>query len=337
MKFTVLIPTHNSGSIIRYAIDSVLSQTVSDFELLIVADGAPAATIEVVKAFAARDGRLRLFEFEKGERHGEAHRHAALDSATGDVVCYLGDDDIWFPDHLETMAEMLANADFAHTRHTYLHTNFTVQGLAGRITDPEMRRVMVEQLQNIFGPTVAGHRLDAYRRLSVGWSPAPPDVWTDLHMWRKWIVADGIRFCASPIVTTLHVPHSLRQGMDDGRRALEVGYWREAFRSPEMRQALRDSIQTNQEPVALRDVVMRAQELQTESMEHRLRSIQENAAREMEAVKNQHAGEATRANERATVAEATLDQMRTSMTWRWTAPLRDIAAASRRLVQRLAS
>ena len=41
-----------------------------------------------------------MFDFPKGDRHGEAHRHAALAEARGELVAHICDDDLWFPEHL---------------------------------------------------------------------------------------------------------------------------------------------------------------------------------------------------------------------------------------------
>src|SRR5437660_8038742 len=97
---TVLIPTHNHAATIAYAIQSVQRQTLTDFELFVVGDGTPAAIGEIVLSLAASDPRIRYFAFEKGERHGEAHRATALKQATGQIVCYCCDDDLWLPHHL---------------------------------------------------------------------------------------------------------------------------------------------------------------------------------------------------------------------------------------------
>ena len=46
---------------------------------------------------------------------------------------------------------------------------------------------MLAEKWNFFGPTCAGHTLDAYRRLPFGWQTKPTDTWSDLHMWRQWL------------------------------------------------------------------------------------------------------------------------------------------------------
>jgi len=92
-----------------------MAQTVRDIEIFIIGDGMTPATAEAADALQRSDPRIRLFAHPKGPRHGEIYRHAALAEATGRIICYLSDDDLWLPKHVATMEGLLANADFAHT------------------------------------------------------------------------------------------------------------------------------------------------------------------------------------------------------------------------------
>ena len=192
-RFTVLLPVNRPPDLLPFAIDSVLAQQGAEFELFVVCDSAPA-TVECAKAFAARDPRVRVFAFEKGERHGEAHRHTALAEARAPFVAQIGDDDLWFPDHLATLGRLLDRVDFGNLLQADLSVNGAIHVHTGDLADPAVRRRMLDEAFNFFGPSAAGYRLSAYRRLSVGWSPAPPDLWTDLYMWRKFLVREDFTF-----------------------------------------------------------------------------------------------------------------------------------------------
>jgi glycosyltransferase involved in cell wall biosynthesis len=284
MRFTILIPTFDNGPVIINAIESVIAQDVSDWELFVVSDGAPKQTLELVDGYVDADPRIRCLRFDKGERHGEAWRHEVLKQATGDAVCYCCDDDFWFPDHLATMGDLLADSDFAHTRHVEIEPNFRVSGQTGGIGDDMLRERMLAEKVNFFSPTFASHRLDTYRRLPVGWSPAPEGIWTDLHMWRKWIAAPDMRFAASDQVSALHFPRPKRPDQSASDRMWEVDYWRSAFSDPHMREALRMLMNDARWPVDLSHVA--AEALRRHEIEHTvdrrsLKRLAKNLAREV--------------------------------------------------------
>ena len=116
LRASVLLPTHNRPEVLKLAISSVLAQTHEDLELLVVGDGCTDHTAAVVGAFG--DSRLRWFDLRKAEGFGYANRNIALREANGDVVAFLGHDNLYFPDHLERLLAPFANPDvhFAYSR-----------------------------------------------------------------------------------------------------------------------------------------------------------------------------------------------------------------------------
>ena len=233
MRFTVLIPTNDHGELIRNAIRSVLRQTVAGWNLVVVGDGAPPEMAAIVEQEAQGDNRIGYRAFPKGERHGEAWRHEVLRDATGDAVAYLGDDDFWLPDHLATLGDLLAGADLAHTRQTEIRPDGMIFFLAGSLSnDSDRRRLLLDPPWNFFGPTVAGHRLDAYRKLPAGWSPAPAGLPTDIYMWRKFLRQPGMRFAGSPMTTAIKLGAAARPGMPVPERIAESRRYFDLFLDP---------------------------------------------------------------------------------------------------------
>lgn len=275
MRFTVLIPTHNNGPVIRRAIRSVLQQTEQDFELFVVGDGAPPVTLEAVRKMAARDSRIRLFPFEKGERHGEALRHIALKEATGEAVCYLTDDDFWFPDHLAAMGQLLKSVDYANTRFARVLPPWEICGYVGNFDDHDLRRRVLETPTSFFGLSAGAHRLDAYRRMPEGWAPAPQGVWTDLHMVRKWLSIPGMRFATSPQVTLLNFPAVTWRDTPKPSQKAEQKIWYELFQDPLMIEALRKTIPDDDTRLPLASVIATANRLRKnrKSLSVRIREV----------------------------------------------------------------
>lgn len=239
MRATILVPTHEHGSLLRLAVASALAQSVHEIEVFIVLDGPDPETTRVAEGLAEDDPRVRLFPNEKGERHGEAHRHAALQEARGRIVCYLSDDDLWFPDHVAYLDSLLVTADFAHslTMAPDLEGDVHLPYICD-VTDPWYRERM-RRGTNFIPFSAAGHTLRAYRHLPVGWSPAPATTYTDLHMWQKFIEAPGIRLRSGGRPTVLHFPSPHRREVDTSRRLTELEAWSSQLRNAVARDDLR--------------------------------------------------------------------------------------------------
>ena len=222
---TVLVPTHDHSELIPFTLRSIQAQTLVDFELFVVGDGAPPATRDAVAALAKNDPRIRYFDNRKGEGNGERHRHHALQQASGSLVCYCGDDDLWLPHHLEVLAEGLRTADFVHTLQTEVDAEGHVFALPSDLSRADQRDRMMREMFNTFGPTVAGHTITAYHRLPHGWRPGPLEEWSDLHMWRQFFNKQDLTFATIPRVTSVKFGSWLRQDWTVQHREEEIKAW----------------------------------------------------------------------------------------------------------------
>ena len=228
---TVLVPTHNHGRLLELAVGSALAQSIPDIEILIVGDGVDEATREVAIELCKGDDRVRFFDNEKGPRHGEIHRHAALQHATGQIVCYLSDDDLWLRDHIATMLEMLQNADFAHSLPVGIRTDGSMMTWVGDLSVSSSRKRVVEN-RNFIPLSCGAHTLDQYKRLPYGWRTTPSGIHTDVYMWSQ-ILSDAQCVARSGNrATTLHFPSSLRPDMTLDDRLSELTTWQSRTGSP---------------------------------------------------------------------------------------------------------
>lgn len=235
--FTILLPVHRNADLIPFAIQSVLAQTIQDFELFIICDGAPLDTITCAQSFAEMDHRIDVFSFPKGKRHGEAHRHIALQQAKGSYITHIADDDFWFPNHLEEMSKLLQHVDFGNLTACLVDTGVdnSIYGLTGDLHNPETIHRMITSKYNFFGITTSGYTLAAYQSLSQGWSPAPDDIWTDLYMWRKFLRTPGLTFGTRAAVTACHFGSPTRKHLSTSDRKLEMAAWFEKMQCKEQR------------------------------------------------------------------------------------------------------
>ena len=231
-RFSILLAVTRPPIFLPFAVQSVLAQTIGEFELLVVCDGAPPETVRCAEDFAARDSRVKVFVFPKGEGSGEAHRHTVLETAGGIYVAHIEDDDIWFPNHLQELETLLASVDFGHLIHVWLREDRTIEALSCDLALPDYRQTFVNTMFNRFGLTVCGYRLDAYRRLPVGWAPGPPGFWPDLWMWRKFLEIPEFRFGTRMVVTALGLPGFKRDAMTEEEQSRESRHWFERICDP---------------------------------------------------------------------------------------------------------
>jgi glycosyltransferase involved in cell wall biosynthesis len=225
-KFTILLAVARPPILLPLAVESVLAQSVEEFELFVVCDGAPIETIEWAQEHARHDPRIKVFAFPKGERFGEGHWQNALTAASGLYVAHIEDDDLWFPTHLEELQRLLETCDFGHLMHVWAKPDESIEMLPFDLAMPEYRRRMLEEKFNRFGFSVCGYRLDAYRRLyPEAWAPGPKGVWTDLNMWRKFLRRDDLQFGTRMVVTALVLASWFRVQMSLEERAREARKW----------------------------------------------------------------------------------------------------------------
>jgi GalNAc5-diNAcBac-PP-undecaprenol beta-1,3-glucosyltransferase len=222
---TVLIPTHDHQDTILRAIASIKRQTIQDFEVFVVGDGVPDRTRELMAGICAADDRFRFFDNPKGPRTGEPHRHRALQGAAGKIVCYLADDDLWLPNHLESMLEASQEADFFHALHVGIDHEDKPYFIPSNIQDITVRRLMCHTTANRFGLTFCGHTLSGYRSLPFGWRTAPEGTPTDLHMWRQFLAHDTIRAKTIFRATALGFASPQRIGWSMDQRLAELDRW----------------------------------------------------------------------------------------------------------------
>lgn len=105
-KISVVIPTCNRSGLLPRAINSVLSQTYSNYELHIVDDASEDNTIEVVHSLI--NGRRNVFFWQHEKNKGlSASRNTGVLHASGDYVAFLDDDDEWKPDRIKKQIELL--------------------------------------------------------------------------------------------------------------------------------------------------------------------------------------------------------------------------------------
>jgi glycosyltransferase involved in cell wall biosynthesis len=225
-RFLVLLPITRRPHLLEFAVTSVLRQSEQDFELHIISDGAPRTTNLKITALAGLDKRITAHLFPKGERNGEYYRDSIIRNSNARYVCQIGDDDIWFPDHLAEIAKLLSECEFGHTIQTEAAPDFRLRPLLGDIADISISQRMLNERFNIFGPTACGYTKEAYLKIDKGWEAAPANIWSDLFMWRKFLAHPDIRCRTHCAFTNLHISAHHHKGLMLGqRRRINREWW----------------------------------------------------------------------------------------------------------------
>lgn len=102
--FSIIIPLHNKQAYIKQTIESVLKQTVENFEVLVIDDGSTDNSANVVASIA--DPRVRLIK--QTNKGVSAARNNGIRRATGKYVCFLDADDTWSNNFLEVVRNLFA-------------------------------------------------------------------------------------------------------------------------------------------------------------------------------------------------------------------------------------
>lgn len=106
MKVSIVMPAYNAGHYIEAAVRSVLNQTYTDFELIVVDDGSTDSTEEIVRRLSGADTRIVLLRNEKNSGVS-ASRNAGVARAKGEWIAFLDSDDLWREDKLEKQLALL--------------------------------------------------------------------------------------------------------------------------------------------------------------------------------------------------------------------------------------
>ena len=178
-QVSVIIPVRNAESFLRECLDSVLAQTLSDIEVLVVDDGSADASRTIIDDFAAADSRVRVF-VGAGAGAGAA-RNLGTVHASGEYLAFLDADDLFEPRMLE-LACARSDADDADVcvfRACYLDAD------TGRVTraDNLLKSAMLP-------PSIPFSYRDIPDHILNFTSPAP---WNKLFR-RAFVAEHGLRF-----------------------------------------------------------------------------------------------------------------------------------------------
>lgn len=107
MKISVIVPIYNTEQYLSRCLNSILSQSFTDFELLLIDDGSTDGSGIICDSYADRDGRIRVFHKENGGV--SSARNVGLKEAKGEWICCVDSDDKLLTGGLQTMVDCISD------------------------------------------------------------------------------------------------------------------------------------------------------------------------------------------------------------------------------------
>lgn len=199
-RFSILLPTHNRVDVLLLSIASVLAQTETDFELLVVADGCTDGTQAAVRALG--EPRIRLFDLPKSPGFGNANRNVALRQAQGRLLAFAAHDDLWLPDHLALLGHVLdtTGVALAYTRPAWVSTDGVIAPFPVNLELPDERVRFARH--NVIPAPCFGTTRTALE--AAGRWPEEVDRAADWALWHRILALPGAGVLHWPQPTNLH-------------------------------------------------------------------------------------------------------------------------------------
>lgn len=160
---SVIMPAYNAERFINDAIKSVLSQTYSYWELLIVDDCSSDSSATIIKEYVEADNRIVYFKTEQPSGSPCIPRNLGIQNAKGRYIAFLDSDDVWLPHKLE---EQLPLFDDEHT--TIVFSNYEKMNEIGERNERHIKAPAFTDYKKLLRGNVIGCMTAVYDVSKIG-------------------------------------------------------------------------------------------------------------------------------------------------------------------------
>ena len=148
--FSIILPTYNRAHLLGTPIVSIINQTFTDWELIIIDDGSTDNTQEIVNSF--EEQRIKYIYQKNQER--SAARNAGINAAKSPFICFIDSDDMWHTNHLEIINKtIVAHGDMPAFYFTSMNWDFGSYKEAIIFPSPKGQNSVEYVLQNQIAPS----------------------------------------------------------------------------------------------------------------------------------------------------------------------------------------
>ena len=210
-EISVVMPAYNASRTVGAAVDSVLAQTFTDFELIVVDDGSQDDTADVVGA--RDDPRVTCVRTTNGGV--STARNRGVERARGSFIAFLDSDDAWLPEKLER--QRAAMSAMPQVGLCFAETQFVDDDLRPTALQPAVHRSDWTVALLLEGNIVAGSASSAMARASVvaesgGFDPSL-SLCADWDMWLRMSVRTSVHVVDEPLVLYRSLPGTMSGDM----------------------------------------------------------------------------------------------------------------------------
>jgi len=117
-EVSVITPVYNAEEFLKETVDSVLNQTYTSFEHLLIDDCSTDNSAAIIKEFSKRDSRVKYLKLEENSGAAVA-RNTGLENAKGRYIAFIDSDDKWYPEKLKRQLSFMKKNDKAFTYTKY--------------------------------------------------------------------------------------------------------------------------------------------------------------------------------------------------------------------------
>ena len=111
MTFSIALATYNGTKFLREQLDSILSQSATDFEVIACDDCSTDKTLQILQEYASRDSRFKVYQNAKNLGF-KKNFERILSLCKGEFIAFCDQDDIWEPDHLDVLYKNIGENDY---------------------------------------------------------------------------------------------------------------------------------------------------------------------------------------------------------------------------------
>lgn len=188
MLISIVMPAYNAENTVKETIQSVLMQTYTEWELIVIDDGSVDSTPEIVETLAASEPRIYCIHNKKNSGVSKA-RNIGIAETHGEWIAFLDSDDMWEPDKLEKQVDLLGqkpDADIIFTGSSFINRDGKKSSYHLQVPQSVTYRKLLKQ--NIISCSSAMVR----KKWILKYPMAHDDMHEDFAVWLQ-ILKDGGR------------------------------------------------------------------------------------------------------------------------------------------------